>query len=126
MCRDINGVAFPAETSEAFWLGFAQKLFREETGNRIVLDYDPAISRSVAPGSQDIANLWPLFDALKSIPTLVVRGALSDILMLSTVEEMRRRKPDLVFASVSNVGHAPFLTEPAAWSALRAFLLSVR
>jgi pimeloyl-ACP methyl ester carboxylesterase len=125
ICRDINGVAFPTETSEAFWLGFAQKLFREEAGGRVVLDYDPAISRTVEAGSQDIANLWPLFDALKPIPTLVVRGALTDILMLSTVEEMRRRKPDLVFASVPNVGHAPFLTEPAAWSALRAFLLSV-
>lgn len=121
-CRDINGVAFPAETSDAFWLGFARKLFREEAPDRIVLDYDPAIARTVQPGSQDIAGLWPLFDALKPIPTLVIRGEISDILMLSTVEEMRRRKPDLGFVSVPYVGHAPFMTEPAAWSALRAFL----
>jgi pimeloyl-ACP methyl ester carboxylesterase len=42
--------------------------------------------------------------------------------MASTVEEMRRRKPDLAVANVPNVGHAPFLTEPAAWIALGSFL----
>jgi pimeloyl-ACP methyl ester carboxylesterase len=124
LCRDINGVAFPRETSEAFWIGFARKLFREEAPGRIVLDYDPAIARTVAPGSNDLANLWPLFEALKPIPTLVVRGEITDILMTSTIEEMRRRKPDLKVAHVPDVGHAPFLTEPAAWEALSAFLAS--
>ena len=64
----------------------------------------------------------PLFDALKPIPTLVVRGAISDILMASTVEKMRARKPDLIAVEVPDVGHAPFLTEPAAWEAVRSFL----
>jgi pimeloyl-ACP methyl ester carboxylesterase/predicted MFS family arabinose efflux permease len=121
-CRSINGVAFPKEESEVFWLNFARKICREEAPGRILLDYDPAIARTVAPGSNDIVNLWPLFDALKQIPTLVVRGGITDILMESTVEEMRRRKPDLVVASVPNVGHAPFLTEPEAWAAVRDFV----
>lgn len=67
-------------------------------------------------------DLWPLFDALKEIPTLVVRGSLSDLLMMSTVEEMQRRKPDMVFVNVPDVGHAPFLTEEASWKALSDFL----
>ncbi|HRE42402.1 MAG TPA: alpha/beta hydrolase [Terricaulis sp.] len=121
-CRGINGAAFPVETSDAFWHDFARKLFRQEAPDAIVLDYDPAIALTVQPGSQAIADLWPLFEALKPIPTLVIRGEISDILMRATVEEMRRRKPDLAFASVPNIGHAPFMTEPAAWSALRAFL----
>jgi pimeloyl-ACP methyl ester carboxylesterase len=124
LCRSINGVAFPRETNDAFWLTFARKICREEADGRIVLDYDPAIARTVAPGSNDIANLWPLFDALKPIPSLVVRGAITDILMVSTVEEMLRRKPDLKVASVAGVGHAPFLTEPDAWAAVRAFIAS--
>jgi len=124
-CRGINGVAFPMEQSDGFWLNFARKLCREEAPGRIVLDYDPAIARTVAPGSSDVANLWPLFDALKSIPTLVVRGAITDILMESTVEEMRRRKPDLRVAFVPNIGHAPFLTEPDAWAAVRSFVTSI-
>ena len=63
-----------------------------------------------------------MFDALKPIPTLVIRGEITDVLMTSTLEEMRRRKPDLAVASVPRVGHAPFMTEPAAWAALSAFL----
>ncbi|MEZ5995617.1 MAG: alpha/beta hydrolase [Hyphomonadaceae bacterium] len=122
LCRHINGVAFPNERGETFWLNFARKICREEAPGRIVLDYDPAIARTVAPGSQDIADLWPLFDALKPIPALVVRGAITDILMQSTVDEMQRRKPDLVATSVPEVGHAPFLTEPSAWAALKVFL----
>ena len=121
-CRSINGVAFPKETSERFWLAFARKLFREAAPGRIVLDYDPAIARTVAPKSKDLVDLWPLFDALRPISTLVVRGQITDILMTSTLEEMRRRKPDLQLAVVPDVGHAPFLTEPAAWAALRFFL----
>lgn len=125
-CRAINGVAFPRETSDAFWLGFARKLFREEAPDCIVLDYDPAIARTVAPGSSDIVDLWPLFDALKAIPTLVVRGEITDILMASTLDEMRRRKPDLESVTAPHVGHAPFMTEPAAWEALGAFLTDKR
>lgn len=122
LCRGINGIAFPNETGDAFWMNFAHKIYREEAPGRIVLDYDPAIARTVAPGSNDIANLWPLFDALKPIPTLLVRGAITDVLMESTVEEMRRRKPDLIVASVPDVGHAPFLTEREAWAAVRDFV----
>lgn len=121
-CRIINGIAFPDERDDAYWIGFARRIFREDTVGGLVLDYDAAISRSVAPGSATTADLWPLFEALKPIPTLVVRGELTDILMSSTVAEMRRRKPDLVVAAVPRVGHAPFLTEPAAWDALRTFL----
>ncbi len=121
-CRSINGVAFPLETHDAFWIQFARKIFREETPDRIVLDYDPAIARTVAEDSGDLADLWPLFDALASTPTLIVRGAITDILMASTVEEMRRRKPDLETVTVANVGHAPFMTEPDAWPAVSAFI----
>jgi pimeloyl-ACP methyl ester carboxylesterase len=122
VCRAINGVAFPKEEGEAFWMNFARKICHEDASGRIVQDYDPAIARTVQPGSSDLADLWPLFDALKPIPAMVVRGAITDILMQSTVDEMRRRKPDLIVTSVPDVGHAPFLTESEAWAALKAFL----
>lgn len=119
--RAINGVAFPKETGNAFWMDFARKTCREDNGV-VVLDYDPAIAKSVAEGGDVDVDLWPLFDALKTIPTLVVRGGISDLLMMSTVEEMQRRKPDLAFVNIPDVGHAPFLTEPEAWAAIKAFL----
>lgn len=128
MCRDINRVAFPLETGEAFWLGFARKLFRTEGDpGPIVLDYDPQIAASFPAAPRDdqpAADLWPLFDALAQAPVLVIRGEITDILMASTVAEMRRRKPDIATCVVPEVGHAPFMTEPAAWAALREFLTS--
>jgi pimeloyl-ACP methyl ester carboxylesterase len=120
--RATNGVAFPKETDDAFWMAFARRTYRDDASGRPVLEYDPAIAAAAPPTNGPAPDLWPLFDALKPIPTLMVRGALSDLLSAATVEEMRRRKPDLQAVEVPDVGHAPFLTEPAAWAALSAFL----
>ncbi|MEZ5938597.1 MAG: alpha/beta hydrolase [Hyphomonadaceae bacterium] len=124
-CRAINGAAFPNEQDEAFWISFARKMFREVAPGQIVLDYDAAISRNVAPPPGDqppVVDLWPLYDALKPVPTLLIRGALTDILASSVVERMRQRKPDLEVVETPGVGHAPFMTEPAAFAALGAFI----
>jgi len=67
-------------------------------------------------------QLWPLFDALAHLKLLLVRGALSDILLPETVTRMQARRPDMLFAEVAGVGHAPILTEPVALHAIRDFL----
>jgi pimeloyl-ACP methyl ester carboxylesterase len=123
--RAVNTIAFPKETGEAFWLTFARRT-RVETEAGIVLDYDPAIGETMraAPPAEPGA-LWPLFEALKPVPTLVVRGALSDLLARETLAEMRARKPDLAVVEIPDVGHAPLLTEPPAMAALMSFLARV-
>jgi pimeloyl-ACP methyl ester carboxylesterase len=63
-----------------------------------------------------------LFDALAGVPTLLLRGELSDLLGVDTVAEMQRRKPDLVTVTVPDRGHCPLLDEPASVAALDAFL----
>lgn len=122
LCRDLNGSAFPKETGRTFWERFTRRLFRDLPDGSYALDYDPRIAEAVAAGGAS-PDLWPLFDALRTIPTLLVRGAISDVLMTSTVEEMCRRHPSLGVCEAPDVGHAPFLTEPEAWSALSDFLL---
>lgn len=119
--RSINGVAFPNETDQAFWLAFARRICREEDG-KVVLDYDPAISQPVQSGEVAPPDLWPFFDALTPVPLLLIRGALTDLLSMDTVEEMQRRCPHMTLAQVPNVGHAPLLTEAVAQDALDAFL----
>lgn len=119
--RGINGVAFPNETGQAFWIAFARRICREREDGRIVLDYDVEISKPVQSGDVAPPDLWPLFDALAPLPILLVRGALTDLLSMQTVDEMRRRSPTLTLAQVPNVGHAPLLTEPVAEAALDAF-----
>lgn len=119
--RAINGVAFPNETGDAFWMTFARRTCRERPDGRIELDYDPAISAAVKAGEAAPPALWDLFDALGDKPLLLVRGALTDLLSKDTVAEMKRRKPHMVHVDVPNVGHAPTLSEPAAVAALNQF-----
>ena len=119
--RGINGVAFPNETGQEFWIAFARRICREREDGLIALDYDPEISKPVQSGDVAPPDLWPFFDALASVPILLVRGALTDLLATETVEEMQRRSPAMTLAQVPDVGHAPLLTEPVAQAALDAF-----
>jgi pimeloyl-ACP methyl ester carboxylesterase len=52
----------------------------------------------------------------------LVRGANSELLSAATAAEMRRRRPDMIFAEVPGRGHIPFLDEPESLAAIRAFL----
>lgn len=122
--RAVNGVAFPKAQDDAFWLTFAERTFRRQADGRFELDYDPAIAQAFAtpPSTAAPVDMWPLFEALKPIPAIVFRGALSDLLAPETVTEMQRRKPDLEAVEVADVGHAPTLEEEDAWGALMTFL----
>jgi pimeloyl-ACP methyl ester carboxylesterase len=67
--------------------------------------------------------LKPVFQAaFGAIPTLLIRGALSDLILPEHVAAMRGLKPDLAFVEVANVGHAPMLDEPEAMEAIVSFL----
>lgn len=119
--REINGVAFPNETGKDFWLAFALRICRELDDGRIAFDYDKAISQPVQSGDVAPPDLWPYFDALASVPILLIRGALTDLLSEETAQEMERRSPAMERVDIANVGHAPLLTEPAAQDAINAF-----
>jgi pimeloyl-ACP methyl ester carboxylesterase len=67
-------------------------------------------------------DLWPLFEELASVPTLVLRGANSDLLTPAILEDMKRQKPDLVSAEIPHRGHPPFLDEQEAIKAIDLFL----
>jgi pimeloyl-ACP methyl ester carboxylesterase len=123
--RATNGAAFPDMGAED-WDRFARRIFRED-GGRPVLDYDPDIALAFRPppGAPPAAmpDLWPLFSALTSgRPTLLIRGAASDLVDETIAEKMRQAAPLMAYAEVPRVGHAPMLTEPQAWSAIEVFL----
>ena len=119
--RALNEPFFPDFTA-ADWLDWAKRLFRQRDDGVIVFDYDPRIAESLSTGATVPTDLWAVFDALADIPTLVVRGELSDILTRDTVQAMKARKPDLATVEVPNRGHAPILNEPAAVDAIATFL----
>lgn len=97
-------------------------------GDGYKLHYDPAIAvpfRTVTPELAAIgeAMLWKSYDAL-TCPTLVVRGADSDLLTRATAEAMAERGPKARFVEFAGVGHAPTLVRSDQVEAVRSFLLS--
>lgn len=121
--RRVNGLAFPDYTDED-WLKFARRIYREDENGTLVLACDPAIAHPIAASDRAAvpADAWDSFGALQPVPTLLVRGALSDILSSECVAEMRIRKPDLEVVEASRRGHAPMLDEPEVIHAIRSFL----
>ncbi len=106
------------------WLGFAQKLYTEENGVPVV-QYDPAIKNNFESQSdQSAPDLWPVFDLMKTIPMVVIRGELSDILAPDTLTKMADIHPNLTPVTVPNKGHVPFLTEPECTEAIDMLLAS--
>lgn len=86
-----------------------------ETPHGLDIPYDPAIGHSLRQALAGVLpEIWPLFDACAGLPLALVRGANSDVLSRRTAQEMRRRRPDMLFAEVPGRGHAPFLDEPEA------------
>lgn len=122
--RRINAVAFP-DRDDAFWDAFARRIFREGADGAPVLDYDPDIAVPIrAAGAKALVpNLWPFFNRLaKDRPTLLIRGATSDLLSADIAAKMRKRAPKMAYAEVPGVGHAPMLDEPEARAAIFEFL----
>ncbi|MCG2840618.1 alpha/beta hydrolase [Sandaracinobacter sp. RS1-74] len=122
--KRTSEVAFP-DFTEADWLSMARRGFVEDAAGRPVLDYDPDISlpmsRRPVPNKSWLADI--LFRRLaRRRPVLLLRGALSDILSAPIAAKMRRAAPKMVYREVPGVGHAPFLTEPAARRAIEDFL----
>lgn len=125
--KSINEVAFPANTMED-WHRWARRTFRADAEGRIRLDYDPQIAAMVQGAKLKPTSLMAklLYRRLaRNRPTLLIRGGNSDIVGPEEASYMRRAAPQLRYAEVPGVGHAPMLTEPAAQAALADFLATV-
>ncbi len=104
------------------WLEEARKHYTE-TPEGLRITYDPGLRDGfVAAFQGPEVTAWPLFDALAGLPLALIRGANSDLLSSETAAEMRRRRPDMIFAEVPDRAHIPFLDEPEAVAAVRAFV----
>ncbi|MCI4643177.1 MAG: alpha/beta hydrolase [Hyphomonadaceae bacterium] len=120
----VQADAFPGKDG-AFWMEFARRTFREREDGRVILDYDPAIARSlrkIKAGMVMRFVMWRLFTAMKKAPLLVVRGEISDLFSARTAARMVSRHPAASEVVVPNVGHAPILDEPEAVAGISAFL----
>ncbi|QTD55785.1 alpha/beta fold hydrolase [Parasphingorhabdus cellanae] len=126
-CRKVHGDMLIGYDDKD-WLSFARRVCQELPDGQIKYAYDPAISEGLS-GTQQTAvplDLWPIWDQFANIPTLIIYGALTDIISPSTITEMQRRHSGPISAvEIANRGHAPMLDEPAVLSAIDPFLKNI-
>jgi pimeloyl-ACP methyl ester carboxylesterase len=108
--------------SDEGWLKMTQGTYRQGTDGLLHFDWDVKLAKPLLAQSNNVPDLWPFFGALRRIPTLVLRGAISDVLSPETFERMALVKPDIERVTVANSGHVPTLNEPEAAAAIDAFI----
>ena len=89
--------------------------------------YDPAIAVPVRAMTAEMAAagevaLWAAYDRITA-PTLLLRGAQSDLLSADTALAMTQRGPRALLHDLPGVGHAPTLVAADQRAAVREFLL---
>jgi len=113
------------------WLALTRPMLRADAdahGGGFVPHYDPQIAlpfRAITPEAARAgeAVLWGMYDAI-ACPTLLLRGADSDLLTRATAQAMTQRGPRALLREFDGVGHAPMLTSPEQIAAVREFLLA--
>jgi len=124
----ISKVAAPfGLTRRQDWVELVEPTLRR-AGERWVLHYDPNIAvpfKAVTPeiAAAAEAATWKLYDQI-ACPTLVVRGAHSDLLSHETLVEMMQRGPRATAVEVPGVGHAPTFMHEHEIAIVRDFLLN--
>jgi pimeloyl-ACP methyl ester carboxylesterase len=108
------------------WLALTRPMLKAD-GDGFVPHYDLQIAapfRAITPEAAKAgeALMWAMYDRLRC-PTLLLRGADSDLLTLATAQAMITRGPKAELQQFADVGHAPMLTSPDQIAVVREFLL---
>jgi len=93
--------------TDAQWEHVVRTNARQHADGSWGVGYDPAIAVPFRALSAP-PDLWPQWDAIRC-PTLVLRGAQSDLLSHATAMAMAARGPRARVAEIPGVGHAPML-----------------
>ena len=127
-----DGAAYLRSISAGFgphsaqqWLELSRPMFVAD-GDGWRLHYDPDLRAAFAAVDAAAAQagelaLWALYDSIRA-PTLLLRGADSDILAPATAAAMAARGPRAALREFAGVGHAPTLVADAQVAAVAEFL----
>ena len=120
--KSASAEIFP-DWQDVQWADFAHQCYVERDG-QVIVDYDPRIAEPLAAENNDTEAdaLWSLFAAMSAVPSLLIRGELTDLLTESCVAKMCEGHPDMAVMSVPRVGHAPMLNESGVTEAICEFL----
>jgi pimeloyl-ACP methyl ester carboxylesterase len=138
-CSDTYALAIP-DMPMSFWAEYARRNFAEDKNGMPVSESDPNIGEAIRNSVKFTTWLkclrkwgilrkidgvmidpWDSFKTM-SMPCLVIRGELSDILSEEIVDMMHSVKPDLQRATIPKRGHVPLLDEAESIHAIDSFL----
>lgn len=122
--REVS-VSFGAHT-DAQWHKLAADVLRQNPQGKWVRHYDMGLSAPLQATTAESAKageaaLWAAYDAI-ACPTLLVRGADSDLLSPATAAQMLQRGPRPQLVEIAATGHAPTFIDPAQIAIARRFL----
>lgn len=107
--------------TDAQWRKLTEVTVVETGGGTYGLNYDPHIADAFKQAELEDVVLWPVWDAV-SCPSLILRGADSDLLLPDTAREMTERGPKAELATIPDCAHAPALMDDAQIAVIRNWL----
>jgi len=109
--------------TDAQWRTLTEHVVRPRPDGGFRMHYDPKIAEPYnAQRPFKDTDLWAVWDAITA-PTLLLRGAESDLLTREVALEMARRGPRATLVEFEGVGHAPTLLAANQIAPIREFLL---
>jgi len=110
------------------WRKLAGDVLRQDKDGQWIRHYDLRLAQSFKTTTPDSAAhgekmLWMAYDAI-SCPTLLVRGAESDLLTHEAAQAMTLRGPKAKLVELPGVGHAPTFMHADQINIAKEFLLS--
>ncbi|MEO8134598.1 MAG: alpha/beta hydrolase [Betaproteobacteria bacterium] len=119
----VRAVSAPfGPLTDTQWHHLSETTARQMADGTWSLRYDPGIAVPFRSAPDQSPVLWALWDAI-ACPTLLLRGAQSDLLAASTALAMTQRGPKPQLVEFSGIGHAPMLLDAAQIDPVAAFLL---
>ncbi len=118
---------------DAQWRHLAETSAERGADGRYYLRYDPGIGTTLRVGAPDPElplgpnilagiDLWSTWAEVRC-PTLILRGAESDVLSRDTALQMQAMRPGVELRELPGIGHAPALMSYDQIAAVREFLL---
>lgn len=96
-------------TKDADWKNLVETSYRTLPNGKLALSHDPGIAKNFGSLDKDV-DFWNLYDLIRC-PTLLIRGAQSDVLPAEVAQKMTQCGPKAKLVTLPNIGHAPALMD---------------
>lgn len=106
--------------SDADWCHMAKHSSRSLPDGRFGFSYDPRLGAPFHGETADV-DLWSVYDLVRC-PTLLIRGAESEMLPRTLAQAMTERGPHATLVEIENAAHAPALMNEAQIKLVKDFL----